>query len=277
MCLCQEEEENTPPPAASTSSGTQAIIVLFSFTKRTETLNPRPYLNVTRDVRAVCDRLVDDAIVVCIACFLLRAVCDHLSDDAMARASGARDVLTNAQVFDSMEAAVADLHQVSLPIPSPPSLSPPPSVSTLPSPSPLAQSLCLLTPTPSHSLPALTWEDAVADLLKAFCFFGGGLYMVSRCDGDNLLWASRHPVAPPPPPPPQPRVTTGTITTGVRDDGALARHDAEGGARRRCSKNSSGTGARERRPPAQRLSLRARDERAGKRRPRAHGLHRAGL
>ena len=176
----------------------------------------------------------------------------------MARASGARDVLTNAQVFDSMEAAVADLHQVSLSIPSPP-LSPPPSLFFYP---PLPSPLALLTPTPSHSIAAPTWEEAVADLPnKVFCFLGGA--------------AAVHPDAPPPPP--QPRVTTATITTGVRHDGALARHDAEGGARRRRSNNSSGFGARKRRPPAQRLSLWARDERAGKRRPRTHGLHRAGM
>jgi len=43
---------------------------------------------------------------------LVSPVCDHLSDAAMARASGAHDVLSNAQVFDSIEEALADCHQV---------------------------------------------------------------------------------------------------------------------------------------------------------------------
>jgi tRNA/rRNA methyltransferase len=43
---------------------------------------------------------------------LVAPQCNHLSDDAMARAAGARDVLTNAQVFPTMEEAVQDCHQV---------------------------------------------------------------------------------------------------------------------------------------------------------------------
>ena len=43
---------------------------------------------------------------------LVAPQCNHLSDDAMARAAGARDVLTNAQVFQTMEEAVQDCHQV---------------------------------------------------------------------------------------------------------------------------------------------------------------------
>ena len=43
---------------------------------------------------------------------LVAPVCNHLSDDAMARASGARDVLNNAEVFATVEEAVADCHMV---------------------------------------------------------------------------------------------------------------------------------------------------------------------
>ena len=43
---------------------------------------------------------------------LVAPVCDHLSDDAMARASGAREVLTNAKVYATVDEAVADCHQV---------------------------------------------------------------------------------------------------------------------------------------------------------------------
>lgn len=38
--------------------------------------------------------------------------CPHLSDEALARSSGANDVLTNAQKFDSLQDAIADCHVV---------------------------------------------------------------------------------------------------------------------------------------------------------------------
>lgn len=43
---------------------------------------------------------------------LVQPQCDHLSDEAIARASGAQDVLHNAQVYPDLVSAVADCHTV---------------------------------------------------------------------------------------------------------------------------------------------------------------------